>query len=166
MGEDLQERWIDEVGGTAGWLTDTCNTPLLPHSSLAPEESAWASLWAMTPLLAARKAMNATPPPPADPLAPGPFALADEARLRGILSDAGFGAVELKRFDLAVSLGATPRAAAEGSVRIGPAARFAREMGPDRLPAILDAIERSLASLADHYGQVRVNGSVSASNPA
>ena len=124
--------------------------------------------WAMTPLLAARKAMHVTPPP-ADPLAPGPFAFADEARLRGILSDAGFGAIEIKRFDVAVSLGATPRAAAEGSVRIGPAARFAREMGPDRLPAILDAIERSLAPLADPDGQVRVNGStwvVSASNPA
>ena len=109
--------------------------------------------------------MHATPAP-ADPLAPGPFALADEARLRGILSDAGFGANEMKRFDLAVSLGATPRAAAEGSVRIGQAARFARGMGPDRRPAILDAIERSLAPLDDHYGQVRVNGSVSASNPA
>ena len=124
--------------------------------------------WAMTPLLAARKAMNVTPPP-ADPLAPGPFAFADEARLRGILADAGFGAIELARFDVAVSLGATPRAAAEGSVRIGPAARFAREMGPDRLPAILDAIERSLAPLAGADGQVSVNGStwvVSASNPA
>ena len=94
--------------------------------------------WATTPLLAARKPMNVTPPP-ADPLAPGPFALADEARLHSILSDAGFAALETKRFDVAVSLGATPRGAAEGSVRIGPAARFDREMCPYRLPAILDA---------------------------
>lgn len=122
--------------------------------------------WAMTPLMAARKAMNVTPPP-ADPLAPGPFAFADETRLRGILADAGFQGVEMERCDVAVSLGATPRAAAEGAVRIGPTSRFAKEMGPDRLPAILEAIERVLAPLADPDGHIAVNGStwvVSASN--
>ncbi len=82
--------------------------------------------WAMTPLMAARKAMNVTPPP-ADPLAPGPFAFADETRLRRILADAGFQGVELERFDVPVSLGATPRVAAEGAVRIGPASHFAKE---------------------------------------
>ena len=122
--------------------------------------------WAMTPLMAARKAMNVTPPP-ADPLAPGPFAFADETRLRGILADAGFQGVEMERCDVAVSLGATPRAAAEGAVRIGPTSRFAKEMGPDRLPAILQAIERVLAPLVGPDGHIAVNGStwvVSASN--
>lgn len=123
--------------------------------------------WAMTPLMAARKAMNVIPPP-ADPLAPGPFAFADGARLRGILVDAGFQGVELERFDVPVVLGATPRAAAEGAMRIGPTSRFAKEMGPDRLPAILEAIERVLSPLAGPDGHVAVNGStwvVSAFNP-
>jgi SAM-dependent methyltransferase len=123
--------------------------------------------WAMTPLMAARKAMNVTPPP-VDPLAPGPFAFADDARVRGILADAGFQGIGLERLDVAVSLGATPRAAAEGAVRIGPASRFAREMGPDRLPAMLEAIERVLAPLAGPDGEIAVNGStwvVWASNP-
>ena len=47
----------------------------------------------MTPLSAARAAMGVTPAP-ADPDAPGPFAFADEERLRAILSRAGFGAID------------------------------------------------------------------------
>ena len=76
--------------------------------------------------------------------------------------------IDLQRFDLAVSLGATERAAAEGALRIGPASRFALEMGPEHLPAILDAVESSLAPLAAPDGHVRLTGStwvVSASNP-
>src|SRR6202171_5724009 len=46
---------------------------------------------AVAPLSAARAAMGVTPAP-ADPNAPGPFAFADEERLRAILSGAGFGA--------------------------------------------------------------------------
>lgn len=123
--------------------------------------------WTMTPLMAARKAMNVTPAP-VDPHAPGPFAFADEERLRGILSDAGFASISTQRFDTPVSLGATVRAAAECATRIGPASRFAREMGAENLPAIVDAIERSLTPLAGPDGGVRLNGStwvVSASNP-
>ena len=39
-------------------------------------------------------------PPPADPNAPGPFAFADEERLRGILTDAGFDNIDAQRFDI------------------------------------------------------------------
>src|SRR6184192_2802612 len=95
--------------------------------------------WAMTPLSAARAAMDITPAP-ADPDAPGPFAFADEERLRTILSDAGFGAIDVQRFDAAISLGATPRSAAEGAVQIGAVSRFVREVGAEHLPTILDAV--------------------------
>jgi len=124
--------------------------------------------WAMTPLSAARTAMGVTPPP-ADPNAPGPFAFADEDRLRAILSGAGFGAIDVERFDAALSLGATPRSAAQSAVQIGPASRFVREVGVEHLPTILDAVERALAPLAAPNGHVRLNGStwiVSAMNPA
>src|SRR5258708_6239747 len=57
--------------------------------------------WAMTPLSAARMAMGVTPPP-ADPAAPGPFAFADGARRRGILSGAGFRRIDVQRLDAAV----------------------------------------------------------------
>ena len=124
--------------------------------------------WAMTPLSAARAAMGITPPP-ADPHAPGPFAFADEERLRTILSDAGFGDIDVQRFDVSLTIGATPRAAAEGSLRVGPASRFAREMGEAHLPIILDAVERALTPFAAPDGHVSLNGSswiVSAVNPA
>ena len=126
------------------------------------------NVWAMTPLSAARAAMGVTPTP-ADPDAPGPFAFADEERLRAILLDAGFGAINVQRFDAALSLGATPRSAAEGAVQIGPVSRFVREVGVEHLPIILDAVERTLAPLAAPDGHVSLNGStwiVSATNPA
>ena len=107
--------------------------------------------------------------PPADANAPGPFAFADEERLRDILSNAGFGAIDVQRFDAAIALGATPRSAAENAVQIGPVSRLVREVGAKHLPVILDAVERTLAPLAAPDGHVSLNGStwiVSATNPA
>jgi len=122
--------------------------------------------WAMAPLVAARKALNVTPAP-ADPTAPGPFAFADEGRLRGILSDAGFRNIAVDRFDTQVVLGASPRAAAEGSLRIGPTARLAREVGEQHSSTILRAVESALTPFAASDGRVRLTGStwiVSATN--
>lgn len=123
--------------------------------------------WAMTPLVAARKAMGITPAP-ADPYAPGPFAFADDGRVRAILSDAGFEQLDVQRFDTPVLLGTTPRSAAENAVRVGPTSRLVRDVGIENLPAILDAVETALGAFASHDGQVRLNGStwiVAASNP-
>ncbi|HEX4522649.1 MAG TPA: methyltransferase domain-containing protein [Casimicrobiaceae bacterium] len=123
--------------------------------------------WAMTPLSAARKALDITPPP-SDPEAPGPFAFAEEERLRTILSDSGFEHIEPQRFDASIFLGATPRSAAEGVVQMGPVARLVREVGVEHLPIIVDAIERTLAPLAAPNGHVSLNGStwiVEATNP-
>jgi SAM-dependent methyltransferase len=129
----------------------------------APRDNAWA----MIALSAARTAMGVTPTP-ADPDAPGPFAFADEQRLRAILSGAGFGAIDVQRFDAALYLGATPRSAAEGAAQIGPVSRFVREVGVEHLPIILDAVERAFAPLAALDGHVSLNGStwiVLAKNP-
>ena len=89
--------------------------------------------------------------------------------MRAILSGAGFGAIDVQRFDAALSLGATPRSAAEAATQIGPVSRFVREMGVEHLPTILEAVERTLAPLAATDGHVSLNGStwiVSATNPA
>jgi SAM-dependent methyltransferase len=123
--------------------------------------------WAMTPLSAARAAMGVTPAP-ADPNAPGPFAFADEERLRAIVSGAGFGDIDVQRFDATISLGATPRSAAESLVQVGPVSRLVREVGVEHLPIIVEAVERALAPLAAPDGHVSLNGStwiVSATNP-
>jgi len=123
--------------------------------------------WAMAPLSAARTAMGVTPPP-ADPHAPGPFAFADDERVRAILQDSGFGAVTLQRFDTTLTLGATPRDAAERALRVGPTSRFVREVGMEHLPRICDAVEHAFALLAAPDGRVLLSGStwiVSATNP-
>jgi SAM-dependent methyltransferase len=123
--------------------------------------------WAMAPLVAARSAMGVTQPP-ADPNAPGPFAFADDARVRGILADAGFAEITITRHDAPVTYGATPRAAAERALRAGPTSRFVRDMGDEHRPRILDAVERAFASLAAPDGQVSLIGSawiVTATNP-
>ena len=62
----------------------------------------WRAL-AENPAIAAgaRRLLDALPAPPApmDPLAPGPMAFADPARLRGILIDAGWSAIEIDPLD-------------------------------------------------------------------
>src|SRR6185503_20850430 len=50
------------------------------------------------PLTAAKKRIP-VPPPPADPTAPGPFALADRARLERILQTAGFASIAITPHD-------------------------------------------------------------------
>jgi len=120
----------------------------------APRDNAWA----MVPLSAARAAMGVTPAP-ADPNAPGPFAFADEQRVRSIMSEAGFGAVDVQRFDAAVTLGATPRSAAEAAVQVGAVSRFVREVGEAHLPIIVEAVERALVPFAATDGHVSLNGS-------
>jgi SAM-dependent methyltransferase len=125
------------------------------------------NIWAMTPLAAARQALGVTSPP-ADPHAPGPFAFADDVRLRAILSEAGYAPVELQRHDAPVRIGATPRQAAENAVRVGPTSRFVRDTAAELRPAIVDAIEAALAPLAAADGSVSLNGSawvVAAGNP-
>lgn len=114
--------------------------------------------WAMAPLVAARKALGINPPP-ADPLAPGPFAFADGERTRSLLAEAGFADIELQRVDAPIAIGATPRAAAEAAVRVGPTARLVREVGAEHVPAIVQAIERELAVHAATDGQVSLGGS-------
>jgi ubiquinone/menaquinone biosynthesis C-methylase UbiE len=124
--------------------------------------------WAMAPLMATRHALSLSPPP-ADPHLPGPFAFADDGRLRQLLAEAGFVHIDVQRFDAPVVLGASPRAAAETATQIGPAARLAAEAGPGQSRVILDAIERALAPLAAADGRVCLNGStwtVLAVNPA
>ena len=123
--------------------------------------------WAMVPVSAAREALGITPPP-ADPHAPGPFAFADDVRVRGILESASFGAIEVRRFDASVTLGDTPRAAAEAVTRIGPVSRLLREVGVEHQPTVVDAIEKALAPHAAPDGRVQVQGStwiISATNP-
>ena len=112
--------------------------------------------WAALPAQAARKVAGETPR--SDPHAPGPFAFGDRNRVAGILTEAGFRNVAIEGFGAPVYLGSSPRSAAEGVVRIGPASRIARDAPAEKLPAIIDAIEAALSSHAAADNSVSLPG--------
>jgi hypothetical protein len=95
------------------------------------------------PLAAARGALGVDAPP-ADPYAPGPFAFADELRLRDILEGAGFSEIIIQPYNHRVRLGETAEEGAEGSIRFGPAARFIRELGEGAVAKALPAMTAAL----------------------
>jgi len=113
--------------------------------------------WAMAPLVAARQALNHTPPP-ADLNAPGPFAFHDKDRLAGILGEAGFTGLSIEPFDARVKLGDTPEAAAEDAMKFGPVSRLMREFSEERIPEVVPVVAAALAQHADETGAVRMNG--------
>ncbi len=115
--------------------------------------------WAMVPLMAAREALSVNPGP-SDPTAPGPFAFADEDRLRGILTGAGFTDINIEPFKTAVPIGNTVKEAAQNSALFGPVSRLIREMGEASLPKALAGMEVALDKLAGADGSVSANGAV------
>lgn len=117
-----------------------------------PADNPWAALPAQT----ARRIAGEAPKP--DPHAPGPFAFGDRDRVSGILAEAGFHDIAIEGFTSPMYLGRSPRSAAEGAVRIGPASRVARDAPPEKLPVIIDAIEAALAPHAAADGSVSLPG--------
>jgi len=101
--------------------------------------------WMMIPLAAVAQHV-ALPPPPA-PHAPGPFAFADAERVRGILTQAGFEALNFEAVDetLAIGGGGALDAAVDFVLQIGPVAAALRETGADALAAVAAAIHEALA---------------------
>ncbi|MEX0839002.1 MAG: methyltransferase domain-containing protein [Parvibaculum sp.] len=89
---------------------------------------------------------------PAIPGAPGPFAFDDPDRFRGVLTDAGYKAIEIEPFDaeLAVGGGADPLGdALQQTMDIGPLARIFKELNESQRARTLDAVREALAHHAD-----------------
>jgi SAM-dependent methyltransferase len=112
--------------------------------------AAWRTLhdnaWMRVPLEAAMPLLP--PQPPADPLAPGPYAFADQDRTRTMLLDAGWRQPALARHDIGLCLAPAGDVAAAADLMsaIGPLSRILADMNPeDRLPvrqAVMDALQR------------------------
>ena len=98
--------------------------------------------WAMVPLDATRALLP--PQPPVDPLAPGPFSLADPDRVEAILDSAGFGDVRTERLDAVMRLGGSLDEAIETALNFGPLARIASELDEKTLAAIHGCLLASL----------------------
>ncbi len=109
----------------------------------------WQSLpenpWMFVPLGAALQHL----PPPSLPApdAPGPFAFADPARVRGILGNAGFADVHLESVhrELSIGGGAGLDETVEFLLQMGPTAALLRDSpDPTLLPRVSDAVRASL----------------------
>lgn len=96
--------------------------------------------WMGAPLVAALPFIP--PPPPLDPLAPGPFAFADADRVRAILTEAGFTAVDIRPHDTQIG-GGDVEQTLQLAFRVGPLGAVLRE-DPSRAGVIADPVRRVL----------------------
>jgi len=100
--------------------------------------------WMMAPLMAVYKHVPKLPQ--LGPEDPGPFAFADEARVRRILGEAGFADIAMEAcpltFDVAAGRGL--EAAVQGALEIGPASRALEGHPPDVVSAAIGSIREAL----------------------
>ena len=100
----------------------------------------------IVPLREARK--HAPPLPEMDPEAPGPFAFADEARVRRILSEAGYADIVLtpQDLDLDIAAGRGLDTAVAAALAIGPTSRMLSEQSEAVRAAAAADIRTALAA--------------------
>jgi SAM-dependent methyltransferase len=99
--------------------------------------------WAAVPLAAGRPYLPAQAT--ADPLAPGPFALADRDRINAILDDAGFAAIEIVPLDADFWMGDSLDQAVIQALTIGPLAAATAELGESARVQVRAAVGAALA---------------------
>ena len=114
----------------------------------SPPENAWAS----APMTAAKPFLPEAPPP--DPLAPGPFAFADLARIQDILAQAGFGAIRIEKFDGIMPMGRDLDLAAAQTLQIGPLSRMVGEADDVARQKIVAAVRGALDKFATPDGEI------------
>jgi len=121
---------------------------LKPHGRLAFVcwRNVQENLWASVPIAAARPLLP--PQEPVDPLAPGPFAFADGARLRAILAEAGYRDIRVEKLDTVMDMGATLDDAAEQTLRVGPLSRAAADLDEKTRADIRKVVRDALAPFA------------------
>lgn len=97
------------------------------------------------------KAHVAFPPPP-DPYAPGPFALADIDRTLALLAEAGWQDAAADPFATTISQGGTPEAAAENLMQRGPISRAMAEASDRQKEAVMRELIVALQAKAGDEG--------------
>jgi ubiquinone/menaquinone biosynthesis C-methylase UbiE len=102
--------------------------------------------WMLLPLQEAYKHVPRLPE--VGPEDPGPFSFAREARVRRILSEAGFSSIALEGIDLALDLavGRGLDAAVAGALEIGPVSRALEGQPPEVMARVQNSIRTALAS--------------------
>jgi len=102
----------------------------------------------MAPLQAAYKHVPKLPP--LGPEDPGPFSFASEARMHGVLGEAGFTGIAMEPCDLEldVAVGRGLDAAVRGALEIGPASRALQDQPADLRTAATNSIREALMPFA------------------
>ena len=106
------------------------------------------NLWMRAPIEAARPFLP--PMPPADPLAPGPFAFAEADRVRAILAEAGFQNVAIDPFDTLIG-GSDVEQTLDLSFRVGPLGAALRE-NPQLVEEVSGAVRATLSAYVTPRG--------------
>jgi SAM-dependent methyltransferase len=108
--------------------------------------------WMLVPLMAA--AEHITLPAPPAPDAPGPFSLADDNRVRRILSGAGFADVAIEELNdtLAVGGGMELDQTVDLLLQIGPLGAALREAGAAKRSLVALAVREAVAPFATPAG--------------
>jgi ubiquinone/menaquinone biosynthesis C-methylase UbiE len=81
---------------------------------------------------------------PRDPLAPGPFAFADDRRIKNILGEAGWSDVKCTPVDFAMPWGNSPENAANGLLERGPIKPLIADLPQETIDKILVEIAEAL----------------------
>ncbi len=115
--------------------------------------------WFSVPLEAARSLLPPQPAP--EPDAPGPFAFADEGRVRAILSQAGWRGIELRRRDVPMPIAGPGQIveATELATRLGAVARMLAEADADLRALVRRAVAEALRA-HDSPAGITLGGSV------
>jgi SAM-dependent methyltransferase len=98
--------------------------------------------WITIPMMAAAQYLELPEQPP--PGAPGPFSLADEARTKSILTEAGFGAIAIEPHDLTLARGGGMDETLGFVMRIGPVAKLLENEGVEMCDRVREAIHEAL----------------------
>jgi hypothetical protein len=103
----------------------------------------------MVPLQAAYE--HVPKPERPDPHAPGPFAFADGDRVRRILGDAGFAAIDLMPLDLPldVAVGGGLEKAVPFALQVGPVSRALGGIDAATIAKVEGSIRRALVPFAE-----------------
>jgi SAM-dependent methyltransferase len=99
--------------------------------------------WMREPMAAAAPLLPEQPP--VDLTAPGPFAFADQGRVRSILAEAGFADIAIVPFDTEIG-GSGVEEAVQLTLRVGPLGRLLRE-----LPHMTEAVTAAVRAAIEPY---------------
>jgi SAM-dependent methyltransferase len=175
---DLEPEWADLVVSRFGvmFFADPARSFANLRKGLKPGGRLAFACWReakqnpffVVPLREAGK--HAPPLPEMDPEAPGPFAFAEEARVRRILGDAGYADIALTPEDLEldIAVGRGLDAAVTAAMTIGPTSRMLDGQSEAVRAAVAADIRKALAAHA-RGDSVPLGGAiwiVTATNPA